>query len=66
MNQSELLTVEERFMIDKLRLVVVPDFSVPRSDWKPSEKNVRIRRPDGSEFEAVAKCEVQSLTFQYS
>lgn len=55
MNQSELLTVEERFAIDQLGLVVIPDFSIPRSDWKPSEETVTIRRPDGSEFEAVAQ-----------
>jgi len=54
MNQSELLNVEERFMIDRLGLVVMPDFSVPTSDWKPSEENVTIRCPDGREFDAVA------------
>jgi hypothetical protein len=55
MNQSELLTVEESFMIDQLGLVVIPDFSVPNNDWKPSEEAVTIRRPDGSECQAVAK-----------
>jgi len=55
MSVSELLTVEERFMIDDRRIVVVPDFPVPRSSWKPSEETVTIRRPDGSEFEAIAQ-----------
>ena len=55
MNQSELLTVELSFMIDQLGLVVVPDFSVPSHDWRPSQENVTIRRPDGSECEAVAE-----------
>ena len=54
-NQSELLTVEERFSIDRLGIVVVPDFSIPRIGWKPSEATVTIRRPDGSEFEAIAQ-----------
>ena len=55
MNQSELLTVEERFMIERLGLVLTPDFSVPRNDWKPSKENVTIQCPDGSELEAVAQ-----------
>lgn len=55
MNQSELLTVADSFRIDQLGLVVVPDFSVPCNAWQPSVENVTILRPDGSEFEAVAK-----------
>ncbi len=55
MNLSELLTVEERFMIDRLGIVVAPDFPIPRSGWNPSEETVTIRRPDGSEVEAIAQ-----------
>ena len=55
MNQSELLTVEDVFMIGQLGLIVAPDFSVPSSDWKPSEENVTIQRPDGREIKAVAQ-----------
>lgn len=55
MKQSKLLTVEDSFQIDQLGLVVVPDFSVPRNDWTPSQENVTIRRPDGSECEAIAR-----------
>jgi hypothetical protein len=55
MIHSELLIIEERFMVDRLGLVVIPDFSIPRCHWKPSEETVTIRRPDGSEFEAVAQ-----------
>jgi hypothetical protein len=55
MNLSELLTVEERFVIDRLGIVVAPDFPIPRCSWNPSEETVTIRRPDGSELEAVAQ-----------
>jgi len=55
MVNSELLTVEDRFMIERVGLVVVPDFSVPGNDWKPSEETVAIQRPDGITLEVVAK-----------
>ncbi|UUO04316.1 hypothetical protein M4951_13025 [Blastopirellula sp. J2-11] len=55
MNKSELLTVDDVFMIDRLGLIVAPDFSVPNHDWKPSKETVTIQRPDGTEFEAVAQ-----------
>lgn len=55
MNQSELLTVDDVFLIDRLGLIVVPDFSVPNNDWKPSKENIRIERPDGSNVNAVAQ-----------
>ncbi len=55
MNLSELLTVEERFVIDRLGIVIAPDFPIPRCSWNPSEETVTIRRPDGSELEAVAQ-----------
>ncbi len=55
MNLSVLLTVEERFVIDRLGIVVAPDFPIPRCSWNPSEETVTIRRPDGSELEAVAQ-----------
>lgn len=55
MNPFELLTIEERFSIDQLGLVVIPDFSVPRNNWKPSIENVTIRRPDGSDLAAIAQ-----------
>ena len=55
MNMSELLTVDDVFMIDKLGLVVTPDFSVPNNDWKPSNGTVTILRPDGTEFDALAQ-----------
>jgi len=52
---SELLTVEDRFMIERGGLVVAPDFSLPGNDWKPSEETVAIQRPDGINLQAVAK-----------
>ncbi len=55
MIRSELLTVEDRFMIEKVGLLVVPDFSVPSNDWKPSEETLVIQRPDGITLEALAK-----------
>ena len=55
MNKSELLTVDDVFMIDQLGLVVAPDFSVPNNDWTPSTETVAILRPDGTEFDAVAQ-----------
>lgn len=42
-------------MIKGLGFFVVPDFSVPRNDWKPYQENVTILSPDGTEFKSVAK-----------
>jgi len=55
MNKSELLTVDDAFMIDQLGLVVAPDLSVPNNEWEPSNETVTILRPDGTEFDAVAQ-----------
>ena len=55
MNQEELLTVEDSFMIDGLGLNVGPDFSVPKKDWKPSKENITVERPDGTRINAEAK-----------
>ena len=55
MLKSELLIVEEIFTVEQVGLLVLPDFSVPGNDWKPSEEDIAIQRPDGVTLEAVAK-----------
>jgi len=55
MNQSELMTVDAVFLIDRLGLIVATDFSVPNNDWKPSKENITIERPDGTKVNAVAQ-----------
>jgi hypothetical protein len=52
MDLVELLTVVERFQLNK-RLVVVPDFSVP-DGWKNRSETVTIVLPDGRHRAATA------------
>lgn len=54
MDHVELLTVEERFQIESIGLVVVPDFSVPSGRWKNFSETVVVVRPDGHHFELTA------------
>ena len=55
MERVELLSVEERFQLSRIGLVVVPDFSVPSGRWKNFSETVVVVRPDGHEFEATAQ-----------
>lgn len=55
MERVELLTVEECFQLSQMGLVLVPDFSVPRGNWKNFSDTVVLARPDGHEFEVFAQ-----------
>ena len=54
MNRVELLTVEERFQIESVGLVILPDFSVPSGRWKNFSETVVVVKPDGHHFELTA------------
>lgn len=54
MSQIELLTVEERFQVESLGLVVIPDFAVPSGRWRNFSEPVVVVRPDGNHFEVTA------------
>jgi hypothetical protein len=53
-DRVELLTVEDRFQLSGVGLVLVPDFSVP-DGWRNIEETVQLCRPDGTMLEAVAQ-----------
>lgn len=54
MDYVELLTVEERFQIGD-KLIVAPDFPLPRGRWSDLAGDVRIITPGGDEFMALAQ-----------
>lgn len=51
----ELITVKDHFFFERVGLIILPDFSVPNNDWRPSKENITIKRPDGTCLEAVAQ-----------
>jgi hypothetical protein len=55
MDRVELLIVQERFQLNGIGLVVVPDFSVPKGRWRNFKEQVLILTPEGREFEALAQ-----------
>jgi hypothetical protein len=57
MDLVELLTVSDHFQLQRIGLVVVPDFSAPPG-WKPRSETVMIVTPDGQSQEATARIEV--------
>lgn len=54
MNRVDLLSVQDHFQIGTA-VYLVPDFSVPRGNWKSTSEQVTVIRPDGGEFEATAQ-----------
>ena len=53
MNRVELLTVEDRFLIEGRGVIVIPDFAVPNG-WKNRTEIVAVVTPDGQQYEAAA------------
>jgi len=55
MEQVELFTIIDSFVIKGRGVILVPDFSVPESGWLNRTENVRILIPQGNwlDFEAV-------------
>lgn len=49
---AELLEVADTFQISGLGLVVVPDFSVPKTVWRGRTVSACVLRPDGSQLRA--------------
>jgi hypothetical protein len=54
MSRVELLTVEDRFLIEGRGVVVIPDFSVP-DGWKDRTDTVVVIKPNGQQYEATAQ-----------
>ena len=50
-----LLTVEDRFQIEHLGLVLAPSFSVPDGKWSDQTHSVTVEVPDGPPFRAQAR-----------
>jgi hypothetical protein len=55
MSAVELFTVEDRFEIDSLGVVLLPGLSVPNGRWKVRNDKVTVVRPDGEQFETTAE-----------
>ena len=52
MHDHCLLTVEDRFLLTKIGLVVTPDFSVPeKGTWADFRSKAKIQDPNGKETE---------------
>jgi hypothetical protein len=49
----ELLTVMDRFQIQRIGVILVPDFSVPR-DWANLSEQVTVVTPEGASFKTLA------------
>ena len=54
MSRVELLTIEDRFLIEGRGVVVIPDFSVP-DGWRDRTDTVAVTKPDGQQYEATAQ-----------
>ena len=52
-DQGELLTVTDRFLLDRLGLVLTPDFPVPRG-WHDRSETVTLVRPASESLECHA------------
>ena len=57
MDLVELLTVSDHFQLQRIGLVVAPDFSAPPG-WKPRSETVTVLTPDGQSQEAMVRIEV--------
>ncbi len=49
-----LLTVEDRFQIEQLGLILAPDFSVPNGAWSDQTDAVTVESSDGKRFTTEA------------
>lgn len=57
MARVQLLTVEDRFQVGSVGLVLAPDFAVSER-WKNVQELVLVVRPNGEAFEAHAQLSV--------
>jgi hypothetical protein len=49
-----LLTVQDRLPLDKLGLMLAPDFAVPKGGWEDRSETVTVAPPAGEAFETPA------------
>jgi hypothetical protein len=54
MSRVELLTVEDRFLIEGRGVIVIPDFPVPNG-WKNRAETIAVVTPEGQQYEAAAQ-----------
>lgn len=50
-----LMTVDDRFQIEHLGLVLTPDFPVPEGKWSDQTHAVVVEVPDGQRFRTQAR-----------
>jgi hypothetical protein len=55
MNRVKLMTIEDRFHIRGVGVTIRSDFRVPNGHWAARTEAVIVVKPDGHNFEAIAK-----------
>jgi hypothetical protein len=60
----ELLIVEDTFQIEGRGLVILPNFSVPETGWKNRAVTVSVMMPNGDQFDATARFDVEHFSFR--
>jgi hypothetical protein len=65
MNRVELITIQETFWIERRQMLIIwPDFSIPKGEWKEWTENVMILTPDGRNIEAKARFTIWHLNYR--
>lgn len=55
MGTAILMTVTDHFQLDRLGLVISPDFSVPNGGWRSREAPIIIEPPVGDSFHTIGQ-----------